>query len=128
MDGPIPCAVGVATRGLPDVYALLAASPGRLVIAGLLVAMALALAVLAARSLIGRDRARGGPTCRRLCRALGVRVAQRRRLERVARRAGVPSAASLLMSRGCYDAAVARYAAGPADADELAAVRRQVFE
>lgn len=93
---------------------------------GLLIAMAASLATLAAVSLLRRDRRRYGPTFRRICRSLRVTSAERRRLQRLARRARVPCAASLLISRGYFDAAVTRGASGE-DVRRLDSVRRRVF-
>lgn len=100
--------------------------PQRLLMGLMLICPAVALAALAIVSLVRRDRARLGPTTRRLCRTLGVGVSERRLLEHLARGLGVPSGASLLVSRGCFDAAVAR--AGPGVRQRLVAVRRRVFE
>jgi hypothetical protein len=63
---------------------------------------------VSAWSLRRRDRNRLGPTTRRLCRALRVRRGDRKLLDRLAGAVGAPSAAPMLISRGCFDAAVAR--------------------
>ena len=89
------------------------------------VAGATVLALTAAASLVMRDRARLGPTNRRICRALRVRRGDRILLSRVAPRR-LPAA--VLISRGCFDAAVGRYDPGPDEARRLAALRRRVFE
>ena len=109
----------------PDPLTALVRQP-RLV-GGVLIAMAVMLAICAIVSLVRRDRARQGPTFRRMCRALRIRAADRRRLQDLARTGRAP-AASLLVSRGCFDAAVSRLAAGRRRAGRLAAVRRRVFE
>lgn len=96
----------------------------QVLIAGLMIAMALSFATLAWLSLWRRDRARHGPTYRRLCRALGIPTSDRRLLCRVARTAGTPPA-SLLLSRGCFDEAAAR--AGGGTSRRLAVLRRHVF-
>jgi hypothetical protein len=77
---------------------------------------------------VRRDRARHGPTVRYLARALGLSAGQRRLLERVARATGLPSAGSLLISRGCFDKAVHRYIGGRGRSAQLAAVRRRIFD
>ena len=100
-------------------------SPQRMLIGLALICPALALAASAIVSLVRRDRAQLGPTTRRLCREVGVGVSERRLLDHLARGLGVPSGASLLVSRGCFDAAVAR--AGAGQRRRLAAVRRRVF-
>ena len=123
MSGPGALWVDTAVLGaLPGVPL------GRLLVAGFVFAMALALMVLATRSLLRRDRARYGPTCRRVCSSLGIRDGERRLLERLARRAGVPSAATLLISRGSFEAAVARHGVGKTYAETLSSIRRKVFE
>ena len=95
-------------------------------IVGLMIAMALALITVSTISLVRRDRARHGPTYRRLCRALRIPVSDRRLLRRIARSIDVPCAASLLVSRGCFDAAAKRQ--GREVSRRLAAVRGRVFE
>ena len=99
-----------------------------LLVGGLFVAMALALATLAVTSLIRRDRADHGPTSRRMCRALGLTWAECRLLERVARSARAPGAGSLLVSRGHFDTAIGLFGAPPDHARRLALIRRKVFE
>ena len=69
-----------------------------------------------------------GPDVRRLARLLGVRFSQRVLLERVARAAGLPSTGSLLISRGCFDAAVGRYALRRGERERLRVIRRMLFE
>ncbi len=98
-----------------------------LLVGGLLMAMALALATLATASLFRRDRARHGPASRRICRALGLTRSERRALGRVARIAKAPGAGSLVVSRGYFESAVGLSAAAPADARSLAAIRGKVF-
>jgi hypothetical protein len=94
---------------------------------GLLIAMALALATVATCSLVRRYRAGQGPASRRFCRALGLTRAERRLLQRVARIARAPGAGSLLVSRGYFETAVGLFAAAPADAHKLDAIRRKIF-
>jgi len=86
------------------------------------------LATLALASLVRRDRARHGPTSRRLCRALRLSKAEARLMGRVARAARAPGAGSLLVSRGYFDDAVGAYAAGPGAARRLEVIRCKVFE
>lgn len=93
-------------------------------LAGAGVAM-LAWVIVAA---IRRDRARHGPTVRSLARALGLSAGQRRLLDRVARAAGLSSAGSLLISRGCFDRAVKRYVGRFGRPEHLRIIRRRVFE
>ena len=57
--------------------------------------------------MIRRDRKRHGPVRRFVCRELRLTGRQQRRLESIARQAGLPGAVSMLMSRGCFDWAVA---------------------
>lgn len=99
-----------------------------LLFGGLVVAMGLALATTTVISLVRRDRARWGPTSRRLCRALRVGSSEQRLLERVARRAGAPGAGSLLLSSGYFDWAIARAGINNAQTRRLATVRRRVFK
>lgn len=122
MDSWIPS----GTLPLAAVGGEFSLSPQRLLTGLMLICPAAALAASAIVSLVRRDRARLGPTTRRLCRALGVGVSERRLLDHLARGLGVPNGASLLVSRGCFDAAVAR--AGPGERRRLVAVRRRVFE
>jgi len=101
-------------------------SPGRLLLGAVLICLAITLATAAIVSLVRRDRQRLGATTRRLCRAMRIRASDRRLLERLARAlAGPVYAASLLVSRGCFDAAASR--ATPCDARRLTSLRRRVF-
>ncbi len=118
--------IAATVANLESLLTLYGLRPIPALVGGLLIAMALALATTAIRSLILSDRRRWGPTTRRFCRALRISSPQRRLLLRVARQAGVRGEASLLLSRGCFDAAAA--GADPADAKRLAIIRRQVFE
>jgi len=98
----------------------------RLLLGAVLICLAITLATAAIVSLVRRDRQRLGATTRRLCRAMRIRASDRRLLERLAR--GLPGpvhAASLLVSRGCFDAAASR--ATTRDARRSIAVRRRVF-
>ncbi len=91
-----------------------------------LVVVGLVIAAAAASSLFRRDRARLGPTTRRLCRGLRLSHADRRLLQRVAGPGA--GAAAMLLSRGCFDHEVARYGANAAETRRLDALRRRVFE
>ena len=93
---------------------------------GLLIAAALVVGTAAIVSLVRHDRARHRPTFRRMCRALRLSSGQRRTLDDIARVVRVP-AASLLISRGCFDAAIRRAAVPRRQERRLAAVRRKVF-
>ncbi len=99
----------------------------RLLAAGLIFAMALALAAVGLLSLVRRDRIRQGPTMRRLCRALGLDTPQRRLLEQVADKTGVRCPAALLISRGCFDTAHRRYGPQGVELQQLNRIRRRVF-
>ncbi len=103
-------------------------SPQRLLIGGVLICVAITLATAAIVSLLRRDRARLGATTRRLCRAMRIGASDRRLLDRLARGMGEGPpvfAASLLVSRGCFDAAASR--ARARDARRLESVRRRLF-
>lgn len=92
----------------------------------LLAAAVLAAAVGGAVSLLLRDRRMHGAAFRTLCRGLAIPRPQRRMLRRIAAVARVRHPASLLVSRGCFDHAVAtaRVPARP-QVDEL---RRRIFD
>ncbi len=100
-------------------------SPERILVGAVLVFVSATVAMTAIVSLVQRDRARLGPTTRRLCRAVGVGAADRRLLESLARGVGVPCAA-MLVSRGCFEAAAAH--ASATEARRLSAIRRRVFD
>lgn len=89
--------------------------------------MATALLGWSASRMAAQDRLRHGPTRRQVSAALGLSRSQQRTLESIARRAGLPGAVSMLMSRGCFEWAVAT-AAPPQARFELAAIRRRVFD
>ena len=55
---------------------------------------------------VRRDRRRHGPTVRHLGRSLGLAADDRRLVAGVARSAGVVNPGAMLISRGCFDAAV----------------------
>ncbi len=89
--------------------------------------IAVAIAAAAANSLMRRDTARHGPALRRLARKVGLAAADRRLVTRVATRAGVSCPVAMLVSRGCFDASVARAGVSGEDAAGMARVRRFVF-
>ncbi len=95
----------------------------------LLAAIVIAAAAVAAAvvAVFRRDRRRHGPTVRRLCRGLGLRLDQRRLLARVARAGDQPHAGGVLLSRGCFDAAARRYAARLGPEPRLADLRSRIF-
>ena len=99
----------------------------RLLAAGLVFAMALALAAVAVLSLVRRDRIRQGPTMRRLCRTLGLDTPQRRLLEHMAGKTGVRCPPTLLISRGCFDTAHRRYGPQGVELQQLNRIRRRVY-
>ena len=99
-------------------------SPSRIMFGAVLVLLAATMATVAIGSLVRRDRARFGPTTRRLCRGFGVGATDRKLLDSLAHGIGVPCA-SLLVSRGCFDAAAGRASQG--EARQLTAIRRRLF-
>jgi len=101
---------------------------GRFVVAGLVIAMALALVTVGGLSLLSRDRIRQGPTMRRLCRTLALDTPQRRLLEQLAGKTGVRCPAALLISRGCFDTAHRRYKPQGTELQHLNRIRRRVFD
>ncbi|MEE9129110.1 MAG: hypothetical protein V3T84_03765 [Phycisphaerales bacterium] len=116
--------VGLTFAGLGEP---LWSTQNRLLAAGLVFAMALALGAVGLLSLARRDRIRQGPTMRRLCRALGLDTAQRRLLEQLAVNTGVRCPAALLISRGCFDTAHRRYVPQGVELQQLNRIRRRVF-
>jgi hypothetical protein len=87
-----------------------------------------ALAGWSGDRMVRLDRKRHGPTRRMVCRELGLNRHQQRRLESIARQAGLPGAASMLISRGCFNWAVSNVAVPRQFRPELAAVRKRVFD
>jgi hypothetical protein len=63
------------------------------------------IAVVAVRSILRADDRNGGPSARRLMRAMDLTPIDRRLLRRLVRRSDMPNAACLLISRGCFDRA-----------------------
>ena len=100
---------------------------GRFLVAGLVIAMAMALVTVGVLSLVRRDHVRQGPTMRRLCRALGLDTPQRRLLEQLAVKTGVHCPAALLISRGCFDTAHRRYRPQGVELQQLHRIRRRIF-
>lgn len=99
----------------------------RILSASLLLALVLGLFMMGVLRIINRDRARHGPTVRRLCQAMGLDVTQRRLIIDLATKSGQDSAASLLISRGAYDAAMQLHAPVGIEAKQLKTVRSKVF-
>ena len=99
----------------------------RILSASFVFALAIGLFMTGLLRIIQRDRARHGPTVRRLCQAMGLDMSQRKLLVELAARSGQPSAASLLISRGVYDAAMQQYAPIGVRANQLRTVRRKIF-
>ena len=96
-------------------------------LAGALIVVGGALATGVGWNLIRRTRGRGGLTYRRLCRGLGLDGPQRRLVAQVARAAGIDPAASLLISRGCFDRALHRCLGHRRPDRRLVAIRHRVF-
>lgn len=99
----------------------------QIISSSLVLALALGLFMMGVLRIINRDRARHGPTVRRLCQALGLDISQRKLLVDLAAKSGQASAASLLISRGAYDAAIQQYAPVGVQANQLKTVRRKIF-
>ena len=100
----------------------------RVIIGAVLIAAAGMVAAAALASLLRRDRQRLGPPSRRCCRALRVPRTERGLVGRIARGIGANGPIAVLVSRGCFDAAVQRYRPTPAEARRLDEVRRRVFD
>jgi hypothetical protein len=94
----------------------------------LLIAVAIAGMTAAVLSLLHRDAERQGPVVRALARQFGLNPEERRVVLRVAARAHVHAPAALLVSRGCFDAAIARAGVAGPDADCMRRVRRRLFD
>ena len=119
-----------ATSGfgwLHDEAMLAPASGGRLLLVIALFATGAAILAAVVVGHVRRDRAHHGPVVRRLARGLGLSPRDWRLLARVARAARRPQAGSLLISRGCFDAAVRAYAARYRTPARLEAIRRSIF-
>ena len=100
---------------------------GEMLLAAALAAPGAALAAWLVLTALRRDRARGGPGERLLARSLRLTRDQLRLLRRAARAADLPNAACLLISRGCFDFAVERYAARGGDSAALRGLRRKLY-
>ncbi len=100
----------------------------RLLVAGLVIAMALGIVTVGVLSLVRRDHVRQGPTMRRLCRALDLDALHRRLLENMAMKTGVRCPAALLISRGCFDTAHRRYRPQGVELQQLNRIRRRIFD
>ncbi len=96
-------------------------------LAGAMIVVGGALATGVVWNLIRRTRGGGGGTYRRLCRGLGLDGPQGRMVAQVARSAGIDHAASLLISRGCFDRAVQRCMGHRGPDRRLVAIRQRVF-
>lgn len=117
--------LGMALRPLREP---LWSGQGRFLVAGLVIAMALALVTVGVLSLVRRDHVRQGPTMRRLCRAVGLDTAQRRLLEQLAVKTGVRCPAALLISRGCFDTAHRCYKPQGIELQQLHSIRQRIFD
>jgi hypothetical protein len=98
------------------------------ILGALVLAVAAAGVAWTALALVRRDRRQGGALSRRLARGLGLGVADRRLVQRVARRAGLPGASPMLLSAGCFDAAARTVRGDGPAARRLAAIRSALFE
>lgn len=113
---------------LHDDAAIGGADPVRTALVIALVAAGTALLAAIVVRHLRRDRASDGPAVRHLARGLGLSGGERRLVMRMARVAGRPHAGSLLISRGCFDAAVRVYTRRYRPPAGLAAIRARVFE
>jgi hypothetical protein len=71
-------------------------------------------------------RTADGMAVRRLGRRLGLSHADRRTLRAIARRAGMPGPAPLIISRGCFDRAARQYRGR--DPQQVGRLRRRIFD
>ncbi len=85
------------------------------------------LAALIGWSMIQRDRARFGPTNRRLYVVFGMNASQRKLLKKLAESAGLTMPASLLISRGSFERAVKVFAGRYGATPLLAEIRLKAF-
>jgi hypothetical protein len=124
-DKPNVRAFREAFRGL-DWEAAMLRDPR--VIGAALVIAGLAMAGLVIWRRIRQDRRRHGPILRRACRELRLSWLQRHLLIAMARAGRVGSPVALLISRGCFDHAMAAYRARRPDLrPRMLAVRQTVF-
>ena len=117
--------LGMALRPLREP---LWSGQGRFLVAGLVIAMAVALVTVGVLSLVRRDHVRQGPTLRRLCRALELDAPHRRLLENMAMKTGVRCPAALLISRGCFDTAHRCYKPQGIELQQLHSIRQRIFD
>ena len=73
------------------------------------------------------DRRRHGPAYRDLAGTLGLDREERRLLRRVARTAGLEHAGSLLVSRGCFEAAALHYVRRFGERERLRGIAGRLF-
>lgn len=73
-----------------------------------------------------RNRSDQGAAFRRVGRRLGLTFAERRMVRAIARHAGLPGPAPLLISRGCFDRAAHRFRSR--DPRQVGRLRRRIFE
>ena len=74
-----------------------------------------------------KDQRRDGAAVRALARVAGLSPAQRRLVQRIAEVGGFHSAGPLLVSRGCFDRAVARCADRDTFGRRLSTIRGKLF-
>ena len=113
---------------LGSVNLIVPALGGNLILGTGLGVLLTALVGWSAERMVRLDHKRHGPTRRRVCSELGLTGRQQRRLESIARQAGLPGAVSMLMSRGCFEWAASSVGVPRLVRPELAAIRRQVFD
>lgn len=97
-------------------------------LAAVLLVLGVGLLAWVVSSMRSQDRLRRGPAYRRLSRTLGLGRADRRLLWHMAREAGSPCPAALLISSGCFDHAARRYISRRGRSRRLTEIRRLVFE
>lgn len=100
-------AVPIYRVGEPGPFSLRSLLDHPLLISALATMLGVLVAVMTVRSLLLRDDQQGGPSERRLLRAMEISPSDRRLLRRLAHRAGLPNASCLMISRGCLEHAVA---------------------
>jgi len=95
----------------------------------LLMVVGLLIGAISLSGLLRRDDWAHGRLFRSVCRELGIRSTDRRLLRAMARSANLPTAVSLLLSRGCFDYAVRLHLASRSAArDRIARLREMIFE
>lgn len=90
---------------------------------GLLAVIGVAAAAIAVASLLRSEQAQ---TCRRLESAFGLTARERRVLARLSRRSGIDRAA-LLISRGCFEAAMKRVEGDWRNSPCVESLRQRIF-